>query len=109
MLKVDFDYGVFCECWVFGRLIGILIEFGWGSLSPWMAEMFERLINWREHAGSGSRWLEPGGRLLMRILPISTRIATRPRSGLRRDCSSSATSGLFGYAYGREWASAISG
>jgi hypothetical protein len=26
---------------------------------------------------------------------------------MRRDCSSSATSGLFGYAYGREWASAI--
>ena len=53
MLKAGFDCGVFCECPVFNRLIGILLELGWGSLSLWMARSStpDRLAR---IAGSGS-------------------------------------------------------
>jgi hypothetical protein len=48
VLKEDFDYGVFCECWVFGRLIGIFDRVRLGFAVAVDGEMFERLINWRE-------------------------------------------------------------
>jgi len=43
--------------------------------------MFAHLMNRRESLARVRTWLEPDGRLFMYILLISTRIATRSRSG----------------------------
>jgi hypothetical protein len=43
--------------------------------------MFAPLMNWRELLARVRTRLEPDDRLLMHILPISTRIATRPSCG----------------------------